>query len=372
MPDAADSRWIEATYRVQAPASAIEARAKAIALEQSIELPLAAVTDARVLREVVAQVAGIVPAGPDTHDVTIRLAIETTGHEAGQLLNMLFGNTSMHDDVMLVDATFPRAFAARFGGPRFGIAGVRDLVGAHGRPLTCAALKPQGMTPAQFAGLAATFARAGIDVVKDDHGLADQESASFRARVQAAQHAIDAANRATGGRTVYAPNLCGNYTEMRERAAFARDLGVRMVMLAPMVSGVASLAGLAQDVGVPILAHPAMGGGGRIAPAVVLGRLFRLFGADATIFPNHGGRFGYSPRTCDAIVEAARGEWLGLKPTLPVPAGGMAVARVAEMRAGYGDDAMLLIGGDLLIAHDDLFARCRAFTAAVGAAEALS
>ena len=108
------SRWIEATYRVRAPASAIEARARAIALEQSVELPLEAVSDSRVLNEVVARVVDIVPADATTFDATIRLSAETTGFEAGQLLNMLFGNTSLQDDVDLIDVKFPAAFAARF------------------------------------------------------------------------------------------------------------------------------------------------------------------------------------------------------------------------------------------------------------------
>src|SRR4051794_39945917 len=126
-----DDRWIRATYRVQAPASAIDARAQAIALEQSIELPLAAVRDPRVLRDVVARVADIAPAGRDTFAVTVELAAETTGFEAGQLLNMLFGNTSLQEDVALVDVALPAAFAARFGGPRFGIDGIRTIVGVR-------------------------------------------------------------------------------------------------------------------------------------------------------------------------------------------------------------------------------------------------
>jgi ribulose-bisphosphate carboxylase large chain len=115
---------------------------------------------------------------------------------------------------------------------------------------------------------------------------------------------------------------------------------------------------------VPILAHPSLAGVARIAPPLLLGKLFRLFGADATIFPNAGGRFGYAPRLCAAIAAAARDPWHGLAPILPVPAGGMRVERVADLRRTYGDDAMLLIGGDL-IAADDVGARARAFVAAV-------
>src|SRR5579862_7522953 len=106
-PVAEADRWLEATYRVSTTKDRVEARAQAIAIEQSIEAPLAAVGDPRVLDEVVARVVAITPAGADAFDVKLRLAVETTGCEAGQLMNMLFGNTSMHDDVALIDAEFP-------------------------------------------------------------------------------------------------------------------------------------------------------------------------------------------------------------------------------------------------------------------------
>ena len=41
-----------ATYHIRADASAIAARAQGIAVEQSVEMPLSAITDARVLAEV--------------------------------------------------------------------------------------------------------------------------------------------------------------------------------------------------------------------------------------------------------------------------------------------------------------------------------
>jgi len=360
-----DEAWLHATYRVESRSSEIDARANAIALEQSIETPIEAVNDERVLRDVVARVVNIARVAETSFDVTIAIAVETTGFEAGQLLNMLFGNTSLHDDVALIDVEVPPRFAAGFGGPRFGIAGTRAITGVHGRPLTCSALKPQGLAPAQYAQIARTFAHAGIDVVKDDHGLADQSSAPFTARVRAVQRAIDEVNRASGTHCVYAPSLSGHCGQMREQLLHARDSGVRMLLIAPMLCGVATLAAVARDANMPLIAHPAMAGAARIAPPLLLGKLFRLFGADATIFPNSGGRFSYAAKVCDAIVERARAQWLDLSPMLPVPAGGMSVARVPEMRARFGDDAMLLIGGSLLIAGDQLLARCREFVAAV-------
>ena len=53
---------ILATYRVSAPAGEIEARARALAAEQSVEMPVEAIRDARVLGEIVATVESIRPA----------------------------------------------------------------------------------------------------------------------------------------------------------------------------------------------------------------------------------------------------------------------------------------------------------------------
>ena len=98
---------------------------------------------------------------------------------------MLFGNTSIHDDVMLHDVEIPAELAATFGGPRHGLDGLRQRVGAGARALTCSALKPQGLPPAKLAELARRFADGGIDYIKDDHGLADQAYSPFAERVDA-------------------------------------------------------------------------------------------------------------------------------------------------------------------------------------------
>jgi ribulose-bisphosphate carboxylase large chain len=213
--------------------------------------------------------------------------------------------------------------------------------------------------------LARTFALAGIDVVKDDHGLANQASAPFAARVPAVQQAIIEANRETGGRTLYAPTFNGDPRMLADQLQVARDCGLRMALVAPMLVGLPVFVEMRRESGLALLAHPAFGGATRIAPALLLGKLFRLFGADATIFPNHGGRFSYSRDTCLAIARAARNPWQEFAPTLPVPAGGMSVERVPEMVADYGSDTILLIGGGLLTAGDKLPERSREFVRCV-------
>jgi ribulose-bisphosphate carboxylase large chain len=364
---------IHVTYRLRVPAAGAAQRAHTLALEQSIEMPAEAVRDARVLREVVANVERIETQADDTCLAHLALSTESVGDDPGQLMNMLFGNSSLHDDVALVGIELPAPLAACFGGPNHGIAGLRARVGAAARPLSCTALKPIGSTPAALAEMSRSFANAGIDLIKDDHGWANQASAPFEQRVVACQRAVDAANaaRRDGGRTLYLPSLHGHHGQMQRQIDFARGLGVAGFLVAPMICGVATFNVLAREHrDCVFMAHPALAGSGQLAPPLLLGTLFRLFGADAVIFPNHGGRFAYSPATCAAIAQAARAPWpeAPIRPALPVPAGGMSVERVPEIVREYGADTVLLIGGSLLIAREQLAARSRAFVEAVAAA----
>lgn len=357
---------ILATYRISASESESRVRAEALAVEQSVEMPLAAVGDARVLEEVVATVESIRPHAGH-FDVVLGIAPSTTGNEASQLMNMLFGNCSMQPEVELVDVQLPAGYEKAFPGPRFGIEGIRTLTGVAGRALTCAALKPQGSSVEYLAHLARTFALAGIDIIKDDHGIANQSCHPFDERVPQVQKAIAEANRETGGNTLYAPTFSGGGHSLMGQARVAQECAVKMALIAPMLVGIPAFVEIQADLDLPVMAHPAFAGAGRIAPAVMLGKLFRLFGADATIFPNHGGRFSFSRETCLAIARAAREPWQEMRPALPVPAGGMTLDRVGEMVASYGSDTMLLIGGGLLSARDSLLDRSRDFVKAVHA-----
>ncbi|CAK0779239.1 hypothetical protein WCLP8_950019 [uncultured Gammaproteobacteria bacterium] len=247
---------------------------------------------------------------------------------------------------------------------------MRRRVGAENRALTCSALKPQGLPPAALAELAGRLARGGLDFIKDDHGLADQDYSRFTDRVQACAAAVNLANDQTGGATRYLPSLSGNLDHLRQQVAVVRDAGLDGVLIAPMIVGLPAFQALVRaNPELAFMAHPALAGAGRIAPPLLLGKLFRLFGADATVFPNYGGRFGYSPQTCRDLADAALRPWAGLRATLPVPAGGMTVGRVPELLDFYGPNLMLLIGGSLLAAREHLTAETAAFTALVRACQ---
>jgi ribulose-bisphosphate carboxylase large chain len=346
---------LQAIYRVRCEARSIEERARAIAVEQSVEMPLSAIADDVVRSEIVGRVEAISESEAGLFEVRISLNAETVGHDPGQLINMLFGNTSLHSDVELHDVALPAELVKAFGGPRHGLQELRRRVGAPARALTCSALKPQGLPAARLAELAKLFAQGGIDYIKDDHGLTDQAYSPFAARVTAIAAALRTVEQRDGRAARYVPSLSGDLDTMRAQIALARDAGVDTVMVVPMIAGLSNVHRLVREnPDLAFVAHPAMAGAARIAPPFLLGALFRLLGADAVVFPNYGGRFGYSPDTCRALAARALDESEGLRPCVPVPAGGMTTDRVPEMLDFYGAGAMLLIGGALLEAREHL------------------
>ncbi len=376
-------RRFEVRYRIRAATlDAAREAAAALALEQSVEVPMEAVFDEGVRDHIVGRVISVEPsaerrftAADGRFDVRVALATDTTGDDVAQTVNMLFGNSSLLDHVELVDADLPDSLVRACGGPRFGIEGLRRLTGATGRALTCAALKPQGLPVEELARLCHTFAANGIDIIKDDHGISDQHYSPFLARVRACQREIERAGKETGRRALYAPSLVGSPKALYERAKILRDEGVGAALVAPVLIGLPVFQELvAEHLNVPVLAHPAYAGAARVAPPFLLGRLFRLLGADAVIYPHFGGRFAYSEATCRDIAQTARSAWgdahatLSVRSSLPVPAGGMSVDRVRELVDFYGRDVMLLIGGSLLRSGPQLPERTREFVRNVAAA----
>jgi ribulose-bisphosphate carboxylase large chain len=360
---------LRATYRFAVPAGALDARVEALCHEQTVELPPAAVTHAFVREAILPRVERVAEDPRGGFRVTVAYPELTTALDPAQLLNVLFGNSSLHADVELAAVRLTPALEARLGGPRLGAPGLRELTGVRGRALTCTALKPMGLSAKELAGLCARFARGGIDVIKDDHGLADHATAPFDERVTLCQAAVEEESARSGRRILYAPNLVGTPAAIHAQLALARQRGARAVLVAPMLVGLpllAELAGAAE--GMALLAHPSFAGAQRIAADALFGTLFRAYGADASIFPHAGGRFGLEADACSRLAEELRAPRRGLLPSLPVPAGGMSVERVRELVGFYGSECMLLVGGSLYAAGAELDRRIREFVDAVAQA----
>jgi ribulose-bisphosphate carboxylase large chain len=358
---------IEAVYRVRSPAARIGARSEALLLEQTVELPRSIIRNPFVRERLIGRVVSADAVGDGDFRVTLSQPALAAADDPAQLLNVLFGNCSLQADVELEDVRLPDALALSLGGPRHGIAGLRSLTGVMARALTASVLKPVGLSVTDMAGLCNTLALGGLDIITDDHGMADPPFCPFVDRVRACLGAADDAAQTTGRLTVYAPNLIGSPASVRRHAHEARDLGVQAVMASPMLIGLPFFNEIVREIDLPVIAHPAFVGVGRIAPPALLGKLFPLFGADAVIFPNDGGRFSYGADVCSAIARALREPEARIAPAMPAPAGGIEIQNLPAVLETYGTDSMLLVGGSLLEAPNAaaLLVRARKFAVTV-------
>ncbi len=356
---------LRVTYHLGVDPGVAEERAEAVALEQTVEVPRGVVRDPFFEKEVVGSVERLEPDPTGGFTATIAYPVDTTALEPAQLLNVVFGNSSLHEDVRCLDLDVPAAVAEAFRGPRFGVAGIREAAGAPTRPLTCTAIKPMGLSTEALARLCGDFARAGIDFIKDDHGLADQPYSRFEDRVPACVAAVRAAADETGHHAIYAPNLIGTPERVFEKLRFAEDRGARAVLVSPMLVGMPCFFEVCRRASVPVLAHPAFAGFQGIAPETLFGKLFRLFGADAVIYVTFGSRFGRTREGCRRLAGNLSRSWAGLAASLPVPAGGIHVESVDEVVDFYGRDVMLLVGGNLQVEPGALLERSRAFVESV-------
>jgi ribulose-bisphosphate carboxylase large chain len=348
-----------------------EARRKAedICLEQTVEFPADLVPPGEIRDHIIGRLEGLEKIDEGLHRARISFAAETTAGNLVQLLNVVFGNISLKPGIKVESLALPAGMISAFKGPRLGRAGLRSLLGVLLRPLTCTALKPMGLSASELAGQAHRFALGGIDIVKDDHGITNQFFSPFAERVQRCAEAVQRANRETGGRSIYMPNVTGPVDALRSRAILAKSAGAGALLVCPHLVGIDSMRSLADDdrIALPIMAHSSFGGSfvtskeNGMNHGLFFGQLMRLAGADATVFPNYGGRFSFSREECAEISRACAEELHGFKPIFPAPGGGMTADRAKEMFEVYGRDFILLIGAGLHRLGPDLAENSRRF-----------
>ena len=122
-------------------------------------------------------------------DAAIRYPVEIfePGNIA-QYLSVFAGNLfglGQLETVRLLDVEFPDTLVAPFHGPKFGMAGVRRLVGTTKRPHVGTIIKPKvGLSPEDTARVAYEAAIGGVDLIKDDETLTNQAFCPIVDRVE--------------------------------------------------------------------------------------------------------------------------------------------------------------------------------------------
>jgi ribulose-bisphosphate carboxylase large chain len=345
---------VRAVYALTGDVADAEARAEALAVEQSHGFPpeLAPAKAAPSLAHVLA----VEEAGQELALATVEFADELVGDELTQLLVMVFGSCALLPGVRLVDLDVPPELAAAMGGgPALGVQGVRRVLGAPDRPILATTQKPVGLPTEDLADLGRRFAEGGIDLIKDDHGLGNQHWSPYAERVPRIADAVAAGNAASGNAARYLPSFDAPPELVEERLRIALDAGAGGLLVVPGIGGLPLVRWLARNTpdDLMLLAHPAVLGGLSVSASsgiesdVLYGLLLRLAGVDAAILPSFGGRFSFSEEECRSIADGCRRPFAGLAPSLPAPGGGMSPDRVPELVGFYGRDVVLLIGGEL-------------------------
>lgn len=357
----------EATYRLRTDAASVEALAQLICYEHTVETAPELVPAGPLLDHVVGQVASIVDEGQEGFVCRISYAAEMAADGLPNLLGLVMGNAGFFPQVELVGLELSPSVLKHYGGPRFGIAGVRKLLGRPSGLLSGTALKPMGATPAELANIAVAFARGGIDVIKEDDGLTNQSTAPFKERVLRCADAVRETSERCGRSVFYVPNITGPIDQLLERAHFAREAGASGVELVPGLTGLDAVRLVSADIDLPVFTHSAWNGAlsRPASPAVsfpiVHGFLPRLAGGDVSITPTFLGRFGLALEDCKAMSLQLAMPAGHLKPTFAMPGGGIGAGDIDKVASVYGEDCIVLVSGALFAPGETLEARTRHF-----------
>jgi 2,3-diketo-5-methylthiopentyl-1-phosphate enolase len=304
---------------------------------------------------------------PEQVGYVISLGIPTVnfGSDIAQMITTVLGNdasTSMQ--CKMVDVQLPDDFTASFGGPRFGIDGIRKLTGVRDRPLVLNMIKPcTGITPQQGANIFYETALGGADLIKDDELMGDTSFSPLVERVKAYEAAASRAEGETGHRTIYVANITAQGRRLLDNARRAVDAGAKAVMVAYGAVGYGMLAEVAAVAGVPVLGHYAgsnlyyEGSHSGMSAGLTAGFFPRLAGADLAVINTPYG--GYPMRRASYLE--------GLKPSMPVVGGGVHPGVVERYLDELGCDIVLAPGGAVQGHSDGPAAGVRAMLQAIEA-----
>jgi len=287
--------------------------------------------------------------------------VETSG--IANILSMVAGNLfglSAIKNVRLVDIEFPKAVVEQFPGPRFGIDGVRRIVGTKSkpRPHLGTIVKPKvGLDPDQTANVCYEAAMGGVDFIKDDETLVNQGFCPLEARVSKVMGALDRAKSATGQTVLFATNVTAAPNKMVKLAETAVDNGANTLMLDIVILGFPTVEWFLKehDFKVPIHMHRAMHAAFTKSPKhgismLPLAKMARMLGGDQLHTGSGAGKMGSDEERkhelC-SILASLKDEWYGVKPAFPVASGGIHPGFVPANYDFFGTDFVINAGGGI-------------------------
>ncbi len=309
-----------------------------------------------------------------TKSAVVQLAfpIDAWGDNVPMMLLSIAGNCFAYSDKLrLLDVFIPEDLVKKFKGPKFGVSGMREMLGVPERPLSLHIIKPKmGMTPQQTADQVYQTAIGGVDMVKDDEMTSDTYNNKFEDRLKRVNEALEKAHAKTGKKVIYYVSITDEMTRVVDRARRAVELGATGILLC-YSAGLSALRALGEDpaVNVPILLH----GSHMIAaqPRIawpVFAKLCRICGADLMLTPTY-----WSSIPMVSLEEGLRTSHVKLAPlyhikqTWPMPCAGVYPGLAPILISEYGTDIVIPAGGGMLGHPDGYTAGAQAWQQAIAA-----
>jgi len=269
-------------------------------------------------------------------------------------------------NIRLQDIHFPKSLVRSFNGPEFGIDGIRKMLKIRDRPLLGTIIKPKlGLPPEKHANVAFEAWLGGCDLVKDDENLTDQDFNHFKKRVLLTLKAKEKAEKITGEKKAYMPNITAETFEMLKRAEFVKSHGGNYLMVDILTLGWAALQTIRNaHFKLPLHAHRA--GHAAITrnkkhgiSMLTIAKIARLIGVDSLHIGTAVGKMeGPASEIIDIEEEIEKNlisnkkhtleqKWYNLKPVFAVCSGGLYPALVPDLIKLLGKNIFIQMGGGI-------------------------
>jgi ribulose-bisphosphate carboxylase large chain len=295
-----------------------------------------------------------------------------------QLLSDVAGNVFGLKEIKNLrvrDIRFPESYVRMFDGPAYGINGIRKIMEIEDRPLLGTIIKPKvGLSPDEHAKVAFDAWVGGVDVVKDDENLSDQNFNPFEPRILKTLMMRKKAEDITGQKKVYVANITGKVRDMEERAKFVKVQGGRVAMMDIVTAGFSGVQHIRdQNYGLILHGHRAMHGAFTHSPKhgiamLPLAKIARLAGIDQLHTGTVIGKMRGGAEEVGEINHCMRRKWHDIKSTLPIASGGVHPGLVPEMIRLIGKDVIINMGGGIHGHPDGIRSGAKAARQAVRAA----
>lgn len=305
------------------------------------------------------------PGFPETKAYGCRVRIAhphwNFGPKIPNLLTAACGEGAFHSPgiavIKLLNIEFPDSYLAHFAGPKFGIKGLRDILGVYDRPLFFGVIKPNiGLSPEPFAELAFQGWLGGLDIAKDDEMLSDTVWSPLAERAERLGKARLESERITGTKKIYLANITDEVDRLLELHDIAVERGANALMVNGMTTGLSAVRMLRKHTQVPLVGHfdfiqpiTQMSFFG-VHPRVIT-KLQRMAGFDVIIFPGFGSRMKVAESDVLLDVQECLQPLGDLKPSLPVPAGSQWAGSIAPLYEKLGTVDFGIVPGRAVFEH---------------------